>query len=265
MNGKGNEIVKYEDGVLTGPPVHLAKMAKSMGWESFKFNRAKASYGGARNLINSVEEMLRSGMKDVSIDPELMKRMLANPPAIGHSSGDYAAALGRFINPSAIIKAIVNRNPADLLDIVKNPHVSDLQKRQLRRLNRICKASAAAYNSMKANPVFDANGELKVGNESSTLGHQAETFMRLTSVRDRVAYLKMLYPVNTQRYYAAFTKELERRGKTFYVGNNVTLSPTDYFKEKMLWRFSHSKYQAQVDLSNDFARFNGYNFALKTT
>lgn len=241
---KPTRNITYEDGQLSSEsPIDLANAAKSLKKDPFKFNKGKKTFGGARRIINSTEEMLRIGIK-VSIDEKFMERMLSRPQTWGHSSGDYAAQLANFIKSPGL-------------------NVGDHQKTKLRQLNRICKASTAAYNNIKANPVFDANGDLKAGNETSTLGHQAETFMRLTSVSDKKAYLKILFPVKTQRYYAAFTKELERRGKTFYVDGKV-LTPTEYFKQELLWRPSRSKYQAQVDLNTDFARFNGYDFALKT-
>ena len=241
---KPTRNITHENGELSSEsPIDLAKAAKSLKKDPFKFNKGKKTFGGARRIINSTEEMLRIGIK-VSLDDKLMERMLSRPQTWGHSSGDYAAQLANFIKSPGL-------------------NVGDHQKTKLRQLNRICKASTAAYNNIKANPVFDANGDLKAGNETSTLGHQAETFMRLTTVKDRVAYLKILFPKNTQRYYAAFTKELERRGKTFYVDGQI-LTPTDYFKQELLWRTSRSKYQTQVDLNKDFDRFNGYDFALKT-
>ncbi len=240
-NGKEADVVKLENGKLTSrSPTHLANTAKSLGWKSFKFNTAKATRGGANNLIGSIEAMLRVGIKQVEIDPELMKKMLATPHSSWHSSADYAAQLASAIKDGL--------------------RVSDGQKSKLRQLQRICAASTSAYKDVKSNPVFDADGKLKANNEPTKLGHQAETFMRLTNKADRVTYLKLLYPNNTQRYYAAFTKELERRGKTFAVGNK-TLSPAEYFKQEMLWQvkglsiLTRSGYQTQLDLVNKVEEF----------
>jgi hypothetical protein len=256
-SGKKKEMVKCNGNTFSSSsPRHLALAVKSKNINSFKFTDAKPTSAGARNLINSIEEMLKVGVKNVTIDEKLLSRMLqSRPPYVAHNSEGYAMALGRYIYPSAILKAIINLDPSELLNFIRSPTVNDWQKSKLRQLNRICKASTAAYKLVPNNPVFDENGDLKEGNDSTTLGHQAETFMRLTSEKDRVAYLNILYPDDKERHCAELTKELENRNKTFGVGNNKVLSPKEYFEQKMLWPWKKSGYQSQMDLRKDLNDF----------
>ncbi len=222
---KSSVTVKFENGVLTSnSPRDLALAAKAKGWNTFVFNKCKVSYRGVDNLISSVEEMLKIGIKGVSIDPKLMEKIMANPPQpMGHSSGDYAEQLAKFLRPS-------KRN------------VSSSQKQRIQQLQRICAASSSAYKEKKGNPVFDADGNMISGKDAvpKPILHQVDTFMRLTSDTDRREYLEILAPMHVGRLAADFVDELNKRGVTFVGSRGVTtvfqrdLSPEEYFRQKML-------------------------------
>jgi hypothetical protein len=123
---KSQVTVKCINGVYTSnSPPDLALTIKAKGHNSFKFTGAHASHTGAEHLIESIEEMLKVGIKNITIDDKLWEKMFSSPQQrYGHSSGDYAAQLVQYMKG-----------------------VKQHQKDRLKQLRRICAASTSATSS----------------------------------------------------------------------------------------------------------------------
>ncbi len=211
---KTKHIVKLENGMYTSEsPVDLAMTVKAHGHNDFEFSTGSTENGGWV-LRQSIKEMLKIGIKDISLTKELREKMYT--PRRATTFGDAFLEGRRTLNY--------------------------FQMEELRQLERICSASRSAYNDIKSNNIFDDKGELKANAEGTpAIVHQTNTFMRLTTDADRLAYLEILFPVNKDIEFNKFVAELESRQPKITLDG---LSPKEYFEQKMMWRWSRSSFNA---------------------
>ncbi len=211
---KTKHIVKLENGIYTSEsPVDLAMTVKSHRHNDFQFSTGSTEKGGWV-LRQSIKEMLKVGIKDISLTNELRDKMYTPRRA-----NNFADAI------------LENRRTLNYFEM-----------EELRQLERICGASRSAYNDIKGNNIFDEKGEMKAdGKCAPAVIHQANTFMRLTDEKDRLAYLEILFPINKDVEYNKMVKELESRTPKITLDG---LSPKEYFEQKLMWRWSRSAFNA---------------------
>jgi hypothetical protein len=132
------------------------------------------------------------------------------------------------------------------------------------QLLRICAASTAVADTMPGNHVFGAGGVLLNGLNPALKKHEVLTFMQLEKAKDRQAYLSILYPNDSGKYYSLFTDELARAGfntistsrplldangqPQLDANNNpqsTVLNPQQYFEQEILPR-EHWKVRSGV-------------------
>ncbi len=207
-------IVKFENGIYTSEsPVDLAMTVKAHGHNDFEFSTGSTEQGGWI-LRQSIKEMLKIGIKDISLTKELREKMYA--PRRANNFADAVLEGRRTLNY--------------------------FEMEELRQLERICNASRSAYNEIKGNNIFDEKGELKKGTKyTPEIVHQTNTFMRLTEDKDRLAYLEILFPVNKDIEFNKFVAELESRQPKITLDG---LTPKEYFEQKMMWRWSRNTFNA---------------------
>ncbi len=177
----GRAIKVYnEDGAYSSrSPEDLAYVVKLNGCTKFTFTSATSG----RHLMKCMKEMLRVGIKDVSVDPGVSSLLYGN----------------RYIHGTMWL-------PTDHL--------------KLEQLERICAASATAAYFVEKNDVFKGDDAKLYRGEKTLREHEIATFLRLTSEGDRLVYLQILYPdkANAARKYAEFTSKLEKAGITIPCG-----------------------------------------------
>jgi hypothetical protein len=206
-------------------PFDLAMVVKAKGINEFQFDTGSTKNGG-HILRESIKEMLKAGIKDISLSNELREKMYT--PRRANNFADSVMEGRRTLNY--------------------------FQMNELRQLERICDASRSAYNDIKENPVFDKEGDLKPGDEpAAPIVHQVNTFLRLTDDDDRKAYLEILFPVNKAQYYVEFTTELELRKPTITLDG---LTPKQYFEKKMMWAWSRNSFRTEHDQQEKLVTFN---------
>lgn len=222
---KTKHIVKLENGVYTSEsPVDLAMTVKAHGHNDFEFSTGSTEKGGWV-LRQSIKEMLKVGIKDISLTKELREKMYTPRRA-----NNFADAI------------LENRRT-----------LSYFEMEDLRQLERICNASRSAYNDIKGNNIFDEKGDIKADAKCApAIIHQANTFMRLTDEKDRLAYLEILFPVNKDVEYNQMVKELESRTPKITLDG---LSPKEYFEQKLMWRWNRSAFNAEYR-KEQLAAFN---------
>lgn len=219
-------VVTCDGGFISSEsPRDLAAVVKAKGHTAFEFSKGSTRQGG-HVLRQSIKEMLKIGIKDISLSNELRERMYT--PRYAYSFSDALVESSR--------------------------RLSHFQMEELRQLERICDASRSAHHDIQQNLVFDEKGHFNSNAQTpKPIDHQVNTFLRLTSDADRLAYLNILFPVNKAQHYVRFTTTLEKMEPKVTLEG---LTPQEYFAQNMMWSWSRNAFHAEHNEQADLARFN---------